>query len=97
MNKKFNFDKNGIEKMVANIAESWDFDEVTGEPRGNGSETITITINNNTIVVPTCANNMNAIEYLLKEMYVSKQTGQATTGNIKSIAESMNELFNRCD
>ena len=45
------------------------------------------------LYVPCCADNANAIEFMLKNMYISEVTGEATQGNLKAVAAEIDKRF----
>ena len=73
-----NFNKEGIVQIINSINDDWD-----------KKETIEIIINGIRIEVSMCADNANAIEFMLKDMLISELTGEATQGNIKTVAAEM--------
>ena len=79
---KLNFDKAGIEKIIDNLNNKWDKKEV-----------FKITIDGMSIEVPMCADSVNAIEYTLKDIFISDITGEATQGNLKAVAEIIDKKF----
>jgi hypothetical protein len=82
----FQFNKNGVTNMVSSINNDRDT-----------RDEIEIIVNGNTIIVPMCADNVNEIEYSLKSMLVSEQTGVPTRGNSIDIAKHINEEFDRLE
>ena len=72
---KLNFNKAGIEKIIDNLHNKWDKKEV-----------FEITIEGMNIEIPMCADSVNAIEYALKDIFISDATGEATQGNLKAAA-----------
>ena len=79
---KLDFNKTGITKIIDNLNNEWDKKEV-----------FKITIEGMSIKVPMCADSVNAIEYALKDIFISEITGEATQGNLKAVAEIMDKKF----
>ena len=79
---KVDFNKEGITKIINTVNDDWD-----------KKDAIEITINGICIEVPMCADNANAIEFMLKDMLIAEITGEATKGNIRSVAGEIDKRF----
>jgi len=79
---KVDFSKAGITKIIDNLNNEWDKKEV-----------FEITIEGVSIEIPMCADSVNAIEYALKDIFISDVTGEATQGNLRAIAEIIDKKF----
>ena len=79
---KVKFNKEGVNSIINSVNNDWD-----------KKETIEIVINGISIEVSMCADNANAIEYMLKDMLISEATGEATQGNLKAAAAEMDKRF----
>ena len=77
-----NFNKKGIVQIINNVNDDWD-----------KKETIEIIINGIRVEVPMNADNANAIEFMLKNMLSAELTGEATQGNLKSVAAETDSRF----
>jgi len=76
------FSKAGITKIVDTLNNQWDekeFFEIIIEGMG--------------IQIPMCADSVNAIEYALKDIFISDITGESTQGNLTAVAEIMDKKF----
>ena len=56
---------------------------------------IKISINNDTISVPMCADNANEVDYMLKDMLVSDIIGRPTIANSFGKSDELDEEFDR--
>ena len=88
---KVNFDKKGVMAIIGKITDDA-FDIPESEPVGHG-KVIVMSFNGIHIEVPSCADNANAIEFMLKDMLISELTGEATQGNLKAIAAEIDKRF----
>gem|GEM_PF-7125530 len=79
---KVDFNKEGITKIINTVNDDWD-----------KKDAIEITINGICIEVPMCADNANAIEFMLKDMLIAEHTGESTQGNLKIVAAEMDKRF----
>ena len=78
------FDNEGITRIVKSLADSADKDSIE------------LVINGVGFSVPMCADNANEIEYMLKDMLISEMTGEATRGNTKVLADTMDARYAEC-
>ena len=85
--KQAKFTKDGIKAMIDEISNGYD----------NETETLDIIVNGVQMTVPFCADNVNAIDYLLKEMYIAEHTGVETHGNNKFISALLEAKYNLID
>ena len=88
---KVNFDKEGINAIINKI--TYDACGIAETEPGRFDKVIKMSFNGIRIEVPCCADNANAIEYMLKDMLISEITGEATQGNLKTVAAEMDKRF----
>jgi hypothetical protein len=88
---EYNFNKQGVADMCESLQTEWG---AWWDSLGDGGrEHIEITVDGRTIHVPICADNTNAIEFLLREMLIADQTGEATKGNLRVYADENQRIF----
>ncbi|MCL2078751.1 MAG: hypothetical protein FWH17_02785 [Oscillospiraceae bacterium] len=86
----YDFTKQGVSDMAESLSaewgDSWD--------RFDDKNQVEITINGRAIQVPLCADNCNAIVYMLRDMLISDMTGEATIGNTREAYDEQEIKFN---
>ena len=88
---KVNFDKEGINAIIDNI--TYDACGIAEIEPDRFDRVIKMSFNGVHIIIPCCADNANAIEYMLKDMLISELTGEATQGNLRAAAAKMDKRF----
>jgi hypothetical protein len=78
--------------MAASLSSEWG--DVWDSFGDGGREVVEITIDGKAIQVPVCADNCNAIVYMLRDMLISDITGEATIGNTRAAYDEQEIKFN---
>ena len=87
----FEFNKKGVIEMLESLNIEWG--EIWDSLGDGGREHIEINIDGRIIHVPICADNCNALNYMLKDMLISDKTGEATMGNLRKYDEKQKVIF----
>ena len=88
----YDFTKQGVSDMTESLSAEWD--DAWDRFDADGGNHVKITINGRTIQVPLCADNCNAIVYMLRDMLISDMTGEATIGNTREAYDEQEAKFN---
>ena len=88
----YEFTKKGVTDMAASLSAEWA--AVWDGIDSGGRDHVEIAIDGKAIQVPVCADNCNAIVYLLKDMIISEITGEATIGNTRTAYDEQELRFN---
>lgn len=92
-NNRYEFTKQGIADMISSLNIEWG---AIWESLGDGGrEHVEISIDGRIIYVPICADNCNAIIYMLKEIFWSESTGETTMGNLQKYCDKLDKKYEK--
>ena len=88
----YDFTKKGVSDMASSLSAEWG--KAWDAIGDGGRDHVEITIDGRTLQVPVCADNCNAIVYMLRDMLISEITGEATIGNTRAAYDEQEIKFN---
>ena len=80
--KRYLFNEEGVTALITAINDTTD-EVLDNTDWDSDTPYFELTIANHAIMLPVNADNINALIYTLLDMFISEQTGEATTGNTK--------------